>query len=309
MIDNVPIIIDIKLPNNFWNYNKKKKYLKREFKGYEFLPMFNSRTKEVTKFYRDFDNLRFEILRGDRLKISNSWHKLLKGNNYSDFTYSNLIDSIQIIESILDISLRKAKILKLEYGVNLDFVPVLVYNSWLSLRTKNFKTIEANNKIYGRKFDLTDYSIKCYNKLLVAKKLKEILDEDLDMIPDDITRIEVKVKHMKHLHKRKKPLPIVTVSDLMKKDNLVMLGEDLIEKYSNIKKVILPDFEDLTPCDIGMYSAMNDAEKRDYLKNRRPDTFKNYNKKMNRWKDTYDTNFSTKVEIALARKWEYLLSN
>lgn len=47
-------------------------------------------------FESDFKGLKI-ILYEDKIRITNSLHKFYKGNNHSDFTFSELTDSINII--------------------------------------------------------------------------------------------------------------------------------------------------------------------------------------------------------------------
>lgn len=73
----------------------------------------------VSKFIANARGLRLD-LRNEELTVSNSVHKFLKGINYSDFTFFELLESINLLSDMIKTDSALIQPFCLEFEVNLD---------------------------------------------------------------------------------------------------------------------------------------------------------------------------------------------
>lgn len=296
MIDNIKIVLPINLHKNFWKKNRKKV---KSF-GIEFRPNYNYTTGDLIKYIGSLENLRLEVVRGDKLVITKSWHKFFKGDNHSDFSFTDLKDTVFNLEERLGLLIKEAEIMRFEYGCNIEAAPEPIYQNWQFLHGDEGIKMKPyhSSKVYGHKFSKTEYSIKCYDKKYESK---------IDSIKA-LTRIEVEVKRLRHIQKGSIPIPIYKVKDLLIKDNLALLGEDLLKKYRSIKMYQVPNFKGLTAHQANVWAAMNNNQVRKHFKKDRKDTYKNYNKILKEiQKSNTDVKHQKLVE-QISTKWKELLN-
>jgi hypothetical protein len=190
----------------------------------------------ITKYNADFKGLRFE-LDGTHLTISNSLHKFYKGNNYSDFTYHEILQAIKRIEEITGISADKFSIKKLEIGVNIitkiDINKII--DAVVSYKKKYFfKDMEYDGLVYGKKVKLSEYLIKLYNKT------KECWRHNKVRIKENLLRVEIRFNKSRLLR------GITNLEDLKSRESLNILSEILIK---DIQSTIMNDLVDLSQLD------------------------------------------------------------
>lgn len=167
--------------------------------------------------------------------VKNSLHKMhnylisKRSNNYNDFTYSNLINTIESIKKALP-TLGEKHLTQLEFGFNIE-------------TTKpSSKIIESNillhkelgaakEDFYGKgtlkRFKHNRYQIKVYDK---AKQYG---------LSQNILRFEIKFTNRKEFN----PLGIHTLNDLHDKSNLRNLFNYLLMRFDEM--IILDNYDHL----------------------------------------------------------------
>lgn len=170
--------------------------------------------------------------------VSGSIHKysnLLRGlenQNYNDFSYKEFQSSIiQLCDSLL-IKPEETKVTNLEFGFNLEVNEDPKYIIENKLLMYDFKDPNRNQKYSGKgnfkKFEMSDYSIKVYNK---SKQYK--IDNK------NILRIELKISKTRYLQR----LGIWNIGDLNEKI-FKTLFDDFLKRFN---KLIIIDT--LSSCD------------------------------------------------------------
>jgi hypothetical protein len=168
--------------------------------------------------FAEYQNLRFKISESKRVEITGSLHKYWKGENYSNFTFSELKRSITDLCLKLNINPLKAYLGGFEFGVNVSpqFNPFEFCENVIAYKNESFSKFRANKKIQiGFEAQKQQYSVKVYDKG------KQYLKED------NILRFEIKVLKMEFL----KRINISRLGDLTKPEVLIQLGELLNEMF------------------------------------------------------------------------------
>lgn len=192
---------------------------------------------EISHYATEYKNLYLQI-RNEKLYVSNSLHKLYKDNNYSDFSYSEIVESIDIIEEITGVTATKFTVSKLEFGVNIQLETNV--NSLLNCvktykKRYAFKDMDRGSKTYGKNCELTEYKMKLYNKTFQVKAVDKI------SIPDNILRIEIVyhknriIPNIKTLEDLRNPQKLIGLVERTKKyfRDITIEGE---KDFSNVKK-------------------------------------------------------------------------
>ena len=157
----------IELPKELLQIHDKSSKNKQPFYWREILfkPVFgNGNDVFISKYTADIRGLRLG-LRENQLVISNSLHKFFKGNNYSDFTRSELIQSIDLLSDILGIKSTLIMPAIIEYGINEKISDIDNYlNSILNYKGKQIGVMRKKSSEYGRKLEMEQVYIKAYDK-------------------------------------------------------------------------------------------------------------------------------------------------
>ena len=163
--------------------------------------------------------LKITLYTSGRLHITGSLHKFWKGNNYTNFSYAELTDSIRCLCEKFGVSVENWKVLKMEYGVNIetDFAPKEFLERLICLKYQPLDRIKSKIKKFGFEHYFTDWGIKLYDKSELCK------------LPFNLLRIEKKVTKSRALNK----LKIYNLSDLTL-TNLTTLGQDLLDTLNQI---------------------------------------------------------------------------
>ncbi|MGQ7868958.1 hypothetical protein [Sunxiuqinia sp. sy24] len=264
MIDNTSIVIQsFELAHLFSGKTDSVTY-----RGITFDPIIKK--GQIICWRAELNNLRLSLIK-DQLRISNSIHKYFHRNNYSDFTYKQLIQAFNQLSESLGIDLLNAKVKRLEYGCNIplhDVMPLI--NNIISIKAKYFMPMNSNSVIYGKKLDLNDYSVKLYDKQFEVKKHNKI------RLPQPLLRYEKVVKRMRYLHK--KGIHIHTVEDLLVLDNLQALADDLTLTFRQIEKTNIIEFNKLDLEGLKKYCLLQNPNVLAYAT-------KNHRRSVNRYKN------------------------
>lgn len=130
-----------------------------EWKGLIFFPKFK---KGILKGYEsEYKGLRI-VLYDNKIEISNSLHKFYKGNNHSDFSYSELKKAIGMICEKFTIKANSWEIKKMEFGFCIVTPqPANRYlNCFSEYHFREFEKMKYRIKDYGRKCFMSEYAIK-----------------------------------------------------------------------------------------------------------------------------------------------------
>jgi hypothetical protein len=263
MLDEVNIVVTITPPEEVI----LRSTVPFNFNGLEFIPKYCN--SEVLKYYCDFGNLKLTIYHNE-LRISNSWHKFYKGNNYSDYSRTELIETFNKIQTQLDINLDDAIIKSIAYGCVINENPYNNFKNWLYYKGKNALPMYSKGKQYGNLFDLYDFRLKGYDKTL------EVKVHDKEIIQENQFRVECEVNYMRHLRKRKEPINIFKPRDLFNINNQMKLMEDLLNKYRTITKRPMMNLKGLNPHELNVLASMQNEPIREQFKMNHPDTLKRY---------------------------------
>ncbi|MFP9114432.1 hypothetical protein ACLI1A_10855 [Flavobacterium sp. RHBU_3] len=196
-----------------------------------FVPKFK---KGILKgFESEYKDLRV-VLYYDKIELSNSLHKFYKGNNYTDFAYSELVNAIAEICIKFEIEAEYWEIKKMEFGFNIKTPqPANEYiDLFLEYKERKFDKMKNKQIDYGRKCFLSEYSLKVYDKSYQSKVVDSIA------ISKKMLRVE-----FCYNQKRKLPEQIKNLADLMDREKIKELYNDLSEAFA---KVIFSEEVDFT---------------------------------------------------------------
>lgn len=197
---------------------------------------FDYSTGEINCYPKKGKDLNLDInICKESTTIKGSLHKYhnekaKKGNqNFDDFYFSQIDEQIRGLIKKYKIE-NNTSITNLEFGFNLTVEkdPQIIIDS--NILMNNLKAPNKNLKFSGKgdlkEFQMTDYSIKIYNK---SKQFK--LDKN-------ILRVELKITQKRFLQK----LGIFKLEDLLNKDTFFRLFETLRDKIEGV--VIIDGFQD-----------------------------------------------------------------
>jgi hypothetical protein len=197
---------------------------------------FDYSTGEIKEYPKKGKDLNLEInicekstiIKGSLHKYSNEIAK--RGSqNFNDFPFSQIEKQIQSLIKKYKIE-NSTSITNLEFGFNLavEKDPQIILDS--NILMNNLKAPNKNLKFSGKgdlkEFQMTDYSIKIYNK---SKQFK---------LESNILRVELKIIQKRFLQK----LGIFKLEDLLNKDAFFRLFEALRDKIEGL--VIIDGFQD-----------------------------------------------------------------
>ena len=240
MLDNLKIVA------SFSDFN----LLQKDNSGFIYLgklilvPVIDKRYYHITKYQTVIENLLFTITENEII-ITNSLHKFIKGNNYSDLTFSELLNAIELIEEITGINAKEFIIKKLEFAINV--ITPNPAHQYLE-RFSNFKGREYDKMRigafwYGIKYFFTEYCLKIYDKSELIKR------KDKENINKNILRFEIQ-------YNRSRKIPIVSnLSELKDPAILKEMFKEFIETIKSIKCNGEEDFSLITPRERELYFA------------------------------------------------------
>lgn len=140
-----------------------------------------------------------KIFRSGRVWVQGSIHKFWDGHNHSIFTIDEALKAFARLFEILGVNPANAKVLQLEYGLNINpvFNPNLFIDRLICFKSKPFEGMGNYEKI-GKLCYQKEYDLKIYNK---GKQYK---------LKNNVLRIEKKIKDSYYL----KRLGINNITDL-----------------------------------------------------------------------------------------------
>lgn len=169
-----------------------------------------------------YRHLRFALFESNRIEIRGSLHKYWREENFSDFSFSDLVKCLNDLQEKFNIDLTLARISNVEFGVNISplFNPYEFCENLIVYKGEPFQRMKVRNgkPNIGFECGLNQYSVKIYDKAKQYLKTENIL------------RVEIPVCRMAYLSE----IRIKTLADLKEKTVLKELGRVLLECYSNV---------------------------------------------------------------------------
>lgn len=263
----------------------------------------------VRKKYGDFEILYYEAsernllfrITDNQLSISNSLHKFWKGDNYSDFSFSELNECIDHIEYLTGINAKGYKIQRLEFGLNISTSQIAseIVKCLKTYKKKYpFKDMQDKTQTYGKKCELSEYIIKFYDKSKQVKKVDRIV------IPENILRYEV-------VYEKKRVIPYIkTLEDLRNPEKLIGLVEKSKSYFQNIVMDGITDFSKTDSRGRDLFFAGLEKEfwniERILSKDKGKEKKVRYKKVCN---DVIQSNYKNEIIQAISEKFNELLGS
>lgn len=158
-----------------------------------------------------------------KIELSGSIHKhTQQGTNYSKFTYNDICNAIHAICEITQLQPDKFIIRHIEYGVNINTAhsPANLLKSIIAYKGKGYEIREYKGNGYMKRFCLSQYDVKIYDK---SKQYN---------LPFDVLRYELKVFKMQVFARQN--IHLQTFTDLLNFDTYTQLHATLIESIGNL---------------------------------------------------------------------------
>lgn len=251
-------------------------------------------TRTYTARFETYQLTIKEVIRpGDEteyfLTIDGSLHKnYFDGQNYSSFTAAAAEKEINHLCKSLDLDANKARIINLEFGVNIEMnrKPIKFINENLLMhKTTPFEAYEKKNGIcIGRRATHTQYSFKVYDKGLQYR------------LPNKLMRVELRYINMERLRRN----GIFNLADLLDKSKTSYLGEFLLEAWDGVLVGEKPKPGDGFG-EMGTY--------RDYWNKLPRKTSPEFKNRRKRYRASLGTASQDSIRELISNEWERLSSN
>lgn len=148
-------------------------------------------------------------------------YKNINGNNWNDFTFTELTKVLNTLSIDYKLDLQQTAIHTIEIGVNteLDFSPEIILKSVICHKGKSFDRMDRRDKRLGLICEHTDYAIKLYDKGYQCKLAGKY-----------ILRYELRLFRQRMLE----PFEISTLADLKNAEKVAPLVRLLLERLNEI---------------------------------------------------------------------------
>lgn len=268
----------------------------------DFYGVVSRRTGEVKdSFTARYNDLVFLVLKEGGTFIKGSLHKYFNNglHNHNDFTFSNLIATLNHLQRVFGIDIKKCKLQNLEVGLNFD--PGMnthdLLDNLVLHKSEKFKDVSISCGNY-KQVQHTEYFLKAYDKALQNN------------MTDRIFRWEIKMKRANIINK----YGIISLEHLLDKRLLKRLLDDLISKW---EEALLLDptirYNELSMIDnLKMQSWRNTDHwirlRKQYSKSRR---YK-FTKELKEYKyivENHSENIQNRITNILTDKCNYCLNN
>lgn len=215
------------------------------WRGIQFVPIYmETNDMPLRGFKGRLKGLRLEASNG-KLTVSNSLHKFYKGENYSDFTFTELSFAIDELCRQLGIEPHKWRVKKLEFGVNVSLKePFAQYlRQFNNYKGKRFAPMLDKSRPYGVKCFLEEYRVKVYDKTEELRRHYQI------PIDENIMRFELEFIKVR-------PIAFIgTLDALLNKETIRQLADKLLKAFEDIFITESADFSKMSGRDVELYFA------------------------------------------------------
>lgn len=244
MIDNVGMFAERNYLSSLLKEKDDEEIEFLKFGNLDFIANRSKKTFHIKNYQSEVKNLLFTL--SDRgFKASNSLHKFSdeKGLNFSDFTFTQILKTIENIESLTRISAKDFKFNSIEIAVNITtpLPPHQYLQNFATFKNREFDKMKVNGFWYGNKYIFTEYSIKIYDKTELLKR------KDRININENILRFEIQ-------YHKSRTIPVIqTLEDLKDREKLQKIFSEFIEVFKNVKYVGNEDFSNISARERELY--------------------------------------------------------
>ena len=200
------------------------------------------------------------------LYITNSWHNYYSNENYGRYTYSNITDTFHELNEKFKGNLNAATIHRIDIGININGNYSNI-NDWGRMKAKSPTPMHSQGSVYGTAYRHQEYSFKAYDKSVQYQRQYGV------QAPKNILRIEKTIAKSKLL-KRISANAIITARDLTNKDNLIILRDDFLKTYNQIKMEGNINYCNLSLREMRIVTTMQDVKAREVLKKAHFNTYR-----------------------------------
>jgi hypothetical protein len=158
-----------------------------------------------------------------KIELSGSLHKhKQQGKNHADLTYKDICTTIWDLCDITGLQPDKFIIRHIEYGVNIKPIhsPKNLLNSIVAYKGKGYEIRAYKGKGYMKRFCLSQYDVKVYDKSLQYD------------LPFDVLRFELKVFKMQVF--KRQYIHLKTFVDLLNPDTYTQLFTSICESIDHL---------------------------------------------------------------------------
>lgn len=186
----------------------------------ELFSKFSNKTGEEIMRTADFRHLKIVIYPNGTVVIRGSLHKYWKGENSSNFSYTELVSCINDLAEKFDFIPSDVHIKNIEFGVNIttQFKPYIFCQYVIVHKNLPFNKFQSTRMQIGFICERLQYSLKFYDKGRQYAKHQNKL------------RFEIKTQKMAFIKKT----GITTLSDLLNKNSLALLGNTLQNAFDEL---------------------------------------------------------------------------
>lgn len=262
MIDNVSMVLPTAPPPEAIEAKSRP----FELRGNIYSPKY--RNGEIKGYEASINNLKV-FIGPQNIYLTNSLHKFFKGNNYSDFRYSELHEAICRLSEVTGYNWIHGAIKKIEYGCNIVNENAHPICGLVSYRGKNYLPMSKCGKVYGWSVDTAKYTLKGYDKQYQVGRVDGL------KIDRPIFRWEVVVKHSQYLE-RKLNTSWLPVEKVFQKSGLQLLAKDAVQKFEDSIKIGRMNLKVLTAEHKKILAVMLNPEIRQDFKDSHREAYKKY---------------------------------
>lgn len=286
--------------------NLPKVFLAGELKyidwaGFEWCPMLSSKNN-VKGYSTKLENLKLSLY-GSELYIENSLQKFYMGNNYQDFTFTQVLDAFNTLNSKLPIDIYKTILVRTDIGVVVNHNTENECGRWLDYKGKLPVPMIKRNIIYGAQFRQTNSKFKAYNKTFETKHTANV------KLQEQLMRVELQGNN-RYYNKRSKPIGVYTIQDLINPIKFQLLATELLSFCATVKKKPNLNFSNWTTKELRLYACMINPDTAKAMKQYHKETHKKergqYLKLLSKNQDTIQENI---VIDKLKSKIDFSINN
>lgn len=236
-----------------------------DWAGFLWRPIQNKYTN-IIGHQTELQNLKFRLY-GNELQIENSLQKFHTGNNYKDFTYSQVVAAFDKLNNLLPLDIYNMSLMRADAGIVINHNTEQEINRWLEYKGTRPVPMLSRNRVYGSEFRKTDYRFKAYDKTFETQKSTDV------RLQEELMRVELQ-GNSRYFNNRANPLGVHTIRDLIDPIKYELLANEFLKFYKTIKKKPYLDFTTWTTKDLRIYGCMNCADTASAMKLYHKDTYK-----------------------------------
>jgi hypothetical protein len=236
-----------------------------DWAGFRWRPIQNKKAY-VIGYQTELQNINLRLY-GSELHIENSLQKFYMGNNYQDFTFTQVLTAFEKLNKQLPVDIYKSTKARVDVGVVIKHDTNQECSRWLDYKSKLPNAMIKRNTIYGSEFRQTNNKFKGYNKTYEALQTADV------KLKEQLMRVEL-TGNNRFYNKRTNPIGIYTIQDLIDPIKFQLLASELLNFYASIKKKPNLDFSKWNTKETRLYGYMNNADSAKAMKKFHKETHK-----------------------------------